>query len=149
MPEATADGNFDPSKAGTVEEPSVPAEDPKNIQITLDYTFTDPQGLVYDARYVFHKDGDSELASMLTAERNTAISGVYLIFYVKDQKVLTEYRCFVMNGSAVCEETAQEKLSNLIGSLPGMDKAYEASPKGYQEYIKEVYRLEELKEGER
>jgi hypothetical protein len=149
VPEAPADGNFDPSKAGTVEEPSVPAEDPKNIQITPDYTFTDPQGLVYDARYVFHKDGDSELASMLTAERNTAISGVYLIFYVKDQKVLTEYRCFVMNGSAVCEETAQEKLSNLIGSLPGMDKAYEASPKGYQEYIKEVYRLEELKEGER
>ena len=142
--------NFDPSQAGQAETPAAPAEgSDRDIRITPDYTFTDPQGIVYDARYVFHKDGDSELAAMLTAERNAVVSDVYVIFYVKDQKVLTEYRCFVMNGNAVCEETAQENLTNLIGSLPGMEKAYEANPKGYQEYIKEVYRLEELEEGDR
>ncbi len=142
--------NFDPSQAGQAETPAAPAEGSnRDIRITPDYTFTDPQGIVYDARYVFHKDGDSELAAMLTAERNAVVSDVYVIFYVKDQKVLTEYRCFVMNGNAVCEETAQENLTNLIGSLPGMEKAYEANPKGYQEYIKEVYRLEELEEGDR
>ncbi len=74
---------------------------------------------------------------------------MYIIIYVKDGKVLTEYRCFVMNGTVVCEETKQEDLADLIGSLPGMEKAYEASPAGYQDFIKEVYQLEEVKEGDR
>lgn len=62
---------------------------------------------------------------------------------------MTEYRCFVMNGSVVCEETKQEELEALINSLPEMEKAYEAAPAGYKEFIKDTYKLEEMKEGER
>lgn len=148
VPEIPAE-TFDPSQAGQVETPVTPAENPGNIRITSEYTYTDPADLAYDMRYVFHKEGSGEPASILTAGKNAEVSDVYIIFYVKDGKVLTEYRCFVMNGTVICEETKQEDLADLIGSLPGMEKAYEASPEGYQDFIKEVYQLEEVKEGDR
>ena len=144
--------NFDPSFAGSVETPETPAgpeENPAGILITADYTFKDPEGFEYDARYVFHGDGTSELAKMLAAKRNGAVSDVYLIFYEKAGKLTAEYRCFVLDGAAVCEETKPEDLADLLGSLPGMEKAYEASTKGYVEFIRDVYRLEEVKEGDR
>ena len=144
--------NFDPSFAGSVETPETPAgpeENPAGILITADYTFKDPEGFEYDARYVFHGDGTSELAKMLAAKRNGAVSDVYLIFYEKAGKLTAEYRCFVLDGAAVCEETKPEDLADLLGSLPGMEKAYEASTKGYVEFIRDVFRLEEVKEGDR
>ncbi len=144
--------NFDPSFAGNVEAPETSAEPEKNpadILITADYTFKDPEGFEYDTRYVFHGDGTSELAKMLAADRNGAVSDVYLIFYEKAGKLTAEYRCFVLDGAAVCEETKPEDLADLLGSLPGMEKAYEASTKGYVDFIRDVYRLEEVKEGDR
>ena len=141
--------NFDPSLAGSVETPEVKEDNPADIVITADYTYKDPEGYEYGARYVFHGDGESGLAGMIAAERNGTVSDVYLIFYEKDGNITAEYRCFVLDGAAVCEETKPEDLADLLGSLPGMEKAYEASTKGYVEFIRDVYRLEEVKEGDR
>ncbi len=149
-PEVPAE-TFDPSAAGNAgtvtEEPEAPAEPQpgtKDIRITADYTYRDPEGLIYDERFVHYGGSDSTLAVQTAEETQTAVSGVYLIVYVKEGRVLTEYRCYIMNNQVICNETKPEDLEALMNSLPGMETPYEVSCAGYRSFMEQVYGLEDM-----
>lgn len=142
---------FDPSTAGNagavteiLEVPAEPQPSPKNIQITAEYTYMDPEGLEYNERFVYYGASDSLLAVQTAEETLTAVSDVYIIIYVKDGKVLTEYRCYVMDNQVICNETKPEDLEALLNSLSGMETPYEVSPAGYGSFMEQVYGLRDI-----
>lgn len=149
IPEETpsAEPGFDPSTAGnTAASGNVEIAGQSDIQITAEYAYKNPEGLDFDKRYVFHGKETSKLALQLTDEKKEAVSDIYVIYYVKAEKIAAEYRCMVVNGIAVCEETKPEELESFISGLPGMETGYEANPAGYQKFLEEIYGLEEEKE---
>ncbi len=150
VPEIPAE-TFDPSTAGntgTVTEssdtPSEPQPDPKDIHITTEYTYKDPEGLTYNERFVYYGASDSVLAVQAAEEIQTAVSDIYLIVYVKDGKVLTEYRCYIADNQVICNETKPEDLEALMNSLPEMETPYEASPNGYRSFMEQAYGLKDM-----
>lgn len=142
---------FEPSKAGKVSEEasaeSQAEEVSGEIPVTAEYTYRDPEGLEYDSRYVFYGNAESALAVQVSDEKNIAVSDIYVIFYVKDGNITAQYCCYAADGRAVCEETKPEELETLISSLPEREgTAYEADPDGYQNFIKDIYGLRDIKE---
>ena len=84
------------------------------------------------------------MAVQTAEETLTAVSDVYIIIYVKDGKVLTEYRCYVMDNQVICNETKPEDLEALLNSLSGMETPYEVSPAGYGSFMEQVYGLRDI-----
>ena len=85
----------------TAEEEQVGGE----IQITEDYTFTDPEDIEYDTRYVY--SGTQE-CDMLTSYNSAGInvSKVVVILYAKDDSAVMEYEYFVFDDEASIQSMA-------------------------------------------
>ncbi len=146
-PEAALAEEFDPATAGNTEVPAAPEEtaaasvqepNPTDIQMTSDDTYSDPEGLQYDKRYVLHGDKNSQLAIQLTTRNHAEVTEVYEIFYIKDGNVVAEYQCFIIGGRVTCNETKAEELQAMLHNLPSTEQGYEANPDGYLKFMEEV-----------
>lgn len=147
-PEAAPAEEFDPATAGNIEVPAAPEEETAvasvqepnltDIQMTSDYTYSDPEGLQYDKRYVLHGDKNSQLAIQLTTWNQAEVTEVYEIFYIKDGNVIAEYQCFIIGGRVTCNETKAEELQAMLHNLPSTEQGYEANPDGYLNFMEKV-----------
>ena len=147
VPEAAPAEEFDPATAGNTGVPAAPEEtavasvqepNPTDIQMTSDDTYSDPEGLRYDKRYVLHGDKNSQLAIQLTTRNHAEVTEVYEIFYIKDGNVIAEYQCFIVDGRVTCNETKAEELQAMLDNLPNTEQGYEANPDGYLKFMEEV-----------
>lgn len=147
VPEAAPAEEFDPATAGNTGVPvaseetavaSVQESNPTDIQMTSDDTYSDPEGLRYDKRYVLHGDKNSQLAIQLTTRNHAEVTEVYEIFYIKDGNVIAEYQCFIVGGRVTCNETKAEELQAMLDNLPNTEQGYEANPDGYLKFMEEV-----------
>lgn len=84
------------------------AEIDKNfsIEMTDSYTFTDPEGLDFNERYVLVGDENSKLLSDMKNFGYTATK-IYQIIYGKDGKAAAEYDFFVTPDEASATELAE------------------------------------------
>lgn len=103
---------------GAQEEETAEEDGPFELQITDDFTFTDPEGLDFDTRYVYYGDENS---IMLSSYKNLGmnIESVYIIFYANGDTGLDEYQYYVFE-----DEESVESLGDLLGAQ-GIDMEYE------------------------
>jgi len=77
-----------------------------SIQMTDSYTFSDPEDLDFDQRFVLTGDESCKLLSDMSNMGYTA-SNMYLILYVQDGMAAGEYQYFVTPDEASAEELAE------------------------------------------
>lgn len=151
--ETEAEEAFDPSTAGdtSLTETDPSTDDPFcEIQITPEYLYKNPEKLEFDRRVILKGDGAGELAKALSEQEQKQISEIYLIIYVKEDKMVTEYYCAVAEGQVICREMKPEERLRLMGSQIGSQPETEMSITEYIELAKKKYQLndENEKEGE-
>jgi len=74
-----------------------------SIRMTDDYTFTDPEELDFDQRFVLVGDANSKLLSDM-ANMGYEATNMYEILYVKDGTAIGEYQYFVTADEASATE---------------------------------------------
>ena len=77
-----------------------------SIPMTDTYTFTDPEDLEFDTRYVLTGDASSKLLSDMTNFGFT-VSNMYDIVYALDGKPVREYQYFVCPDEASASDLAE------------------------------------------
>ena len=118
-------GNDQKTKEDAGEADSAPEEEGEaseeggfEIAVTDDFTFTDPEDIEFDTRYVYYGDKNSII---LSSYENIGINvdSVYIIFYAKDEAGLAEYQYYVFD-----DEESVESLADLLGAQ-GIDMEYD------------------------
>ena len=74
-------------------EPVGTMDEPFSLKISDSYTFTDPEGLDFDARYVLY-GGSNSSAVTIVNQQGCHVAEMYEILYVKDGRAVAEYRCY-------------------------------------------------------
>ena len=148
-----AEEAFDPSTAGdtSLTETDPSTDDPFcEIQITPEYLYKNPEKLEFDRRVILKGDGAGELAKALSEQEQKQISEIYLIIYVKEDKMVTEYYCAVAEGQVICREMKPVERLRLMGSQIGSQPETEMSITEDIELATKKYQLndENEKEGE-
>lgn len=77
-----------------------------SIQMTDSYTFTDPEDLDFDQRFVLTGDESCKLLSDMS-NMGYAASNIYLILYAQDGTAVGEYQYFVTSDEESAAELAQ------------------------------------------
>ncbi len=162
---------YHPSAGGGNEEPAPPAEenppgeetsgipdgggtsgeDTFHIPMSDSYTFTDPEGLDFDTRYVLYGDEKSIGVSIVRAQ-GCEVKGVYEILYVKEKKAVLEYKCYVassagaaqkmaatyqgtVNSDVVCLVNDEKMIQEMLEMLVMYAGVEEATPEAYLQYL--------------
>ena len=121
-----------------------PVVDPKAIKLSESYTFTDPEGISYDTRYVLH--GSSSAAAAVSAATGTSVSDVYDVIYVKDDAPVKEFQCYVTTDAAAAQKIADTYQNGMKteGDVAIMENSAESVQQmiGYMSYFGEEATLE-------
>ena len=87
-------------------EPVGTIDEPFSLKISDSYTFTDPEGLDFDARYVLY-GGSNSSAVTIVNQQGCHVAEMYEILYVKDGRAVAEYRCYRGADEASAQQMAQ------------------------------------------
>ena len=85
-----------------------PSEDDKqfSLKVTDSYTFTDPEGLSFDTRYVLSGGADCSTAATVAKTAGVSVDKVYDILYTKDGEPAAEYQIYVTGSDAEAKAVA-------------------------------------------
>ena len=87
-PGTSAPENGEPGQSGN-EDPAPAGE---GIEITDNYTFTDPTDIEFDTRYVLYYGPDNAL---VMASADHGVLAEYTIIYAREEKAVAEYTLYV------------------------------------------------------
>lgn len=135
-----------------------------SIQMTDNYTYTDPQDIDFNQRYVLVGDESCKLLSDMSNMGYTA-SAIYLILYAEDGVAAGEYQYFVTPDEASAVELAEfytsqgqqviqqenvlyaysdaDKMQATIMTFASMDTISDETPEAYIEMMKDFNGLVE------
>lgn len=84
-----------------------------DIQVTDNYTYTDPAGLDFDTRYVIYNDRTTEWVAWSIEEFGQI--AIYTIIYAKDDNVVGSYEISTFDNTDGAQEYAQMYVDMGIG----------------------------------
>ena len=104
VPGPGPDPTPDPAPGPPVEEFVPDFKEIPTVQITKDYSFTDPDGLDYAVRFGAYGGPESGAFGMVAGATQADIKEMYEVLYVKDGRPAAEYKCYVTANEAEAQK---------------------------------------------
>ena len=126
----------------------MPSEDNKefSLKISDSYTFTDPEGLHFDTRYVLHGDASCSTAGTVSKSAGVSVKEVYDILYTENGTPVKEFVFYVTADNAEARKIADtyQNGAKAIDDVAIMENSAETVQQmiGYMSYFGEEATLE-------